>query len=276
MDNTFKTKNGDKEVELKTIPVNSDIRNKSNEWYNKAFNDALDKGYLLRLEAEAVLAGRNLLDDDEDEKTILTLRKEIKDKEIELRSGKHQGKKMTPQMGYEWAISIKKLRQKLDAVGTNKTSFYKNTVESYAEDERFQYFIFACTVLASNNQTYWLNFEVFKNSMQDQAYADAVQSFIVVNLGFTNEREAELYENKWLKRMGFMNDKFQLINKKGHLVDEQGRLIDEKGRYVNDSGQYVDIYGNLVDEAGNLLVEDGWAEEQSNKEPVPPVAIQST
>src|SRR5690606_2403211 len=65
--------------------------------------------------------------------------------------------------------------------------------------------------------------------------------------GFNDEMQSKLVENKVLKKIGAVDDKFRLVNDEGKLVDIDGKLIDEEGYLINADGKRVDEHGNLID-----------------------------
>lgn len=259
----FEVKVGDSVLKLKTVPISPEVRMESNKPVAEAFQDALRSGALLSAEAEKILEERGLLDNDSEADKISKIRKETKELEIKLRRGiGSDGNRMTVEEGRTLALAIKSKRKELNKVGGSKAEIVNRTAEAQADNERFQYFIYACTLKCSDGSHYWPSYEAFKEESNKDIQDAAMKSLIALMLGSDKDYEKDYYENKWLMRMGFMNDKLQFI-KDGKLVDEEGRLIDEDGRFINESGQFVDIYGNLVDKEGNLLEVDTWATDES-------------
>lgn len=259
MNQAFTVKVGDKEVKLKTMAVTQEVRLESQKHYVKALTESMSNGYQLRVEIERMLQAKGLMDTAQDEKDQFNIRKSIKDKEIELRTAVKSGRKMTKEEGRALAISIKEDRLKLNEIGSGVSGYFNNTAETYASNEQIQYFVYSCTVLAENGERYWPSFEAFKADVENPVYSQAIRELLTSMTGLDKDYERKLYENSWLIRMGFMNEKLQFINDKGQIVDTDGRLIDDKGRYVNSDGKYVDVYGNLVNENGDLLVPDLWS-----------------
>jgi hypothetical protein len=73
--------------------------------------------------------------------------------------------------------------------------------------------------------------------------------------GLDNNYEANLPENKFLKKYKFVDDKLRYINKNNQLTDRDGRLVDEQGRFIDKAGNFVDKYGNRVDSEGEYIAE---------------------
>lgn len=256
--NTFTVTIDNKKLDLKIMTISPDIRLESQSYYSRAFDEAYKNGQKLRAEAEKMLQDRNLLDMEADQAKIEGLRKDIKNLEITLRKGLTGNRRMTKDEGRDIALHIKKLRGMIGEVGSSVSSFMNNTVESSAENERLQYFIYACTVFADNGQRYWKSYEAFKGETDSTVIEAATKTFLTSLSGVDTDYEKNLYENQWLRKMGYMNDQLQLIDSKGRLIDSDGKLVNSDGRYINENGDFIDAFGNPVDEKGNLLVEDSW------------------
>jgi hypothetical protein len=247
-----------KEISLKVQKVTSDVALESSECYAKAFSNALTRGMPLFEELRKIYETRGLLNSLQDDQKSKEIRKEIKELEIQLRKGIVDNRRMTVDEGRAIALTIGKKRIEASQIGSRNTELFSNSAESYADNERSKFLIYASTVYADNGERYWKSFESFVNENNKELVENVVKTFVAVSSGTDRNYEQTLYENQWLRKMGFMNEKMQLIRKDGKLVDDEGRLVDENGRFINEAGEFIDIYGNLVDKEGNLLVEDTW------------------
>lgn len=262
----FKVKVNDSDLNLSIVNITSDIQLSSNQVYSKALFDAIDRGLPLISQVEDVLRKRNLMDDTAKTEEIDALSKKIRDLERTLKSALLNGRKLTKDGGREIALEIKNNRAKLRDVGNSVNNLFSNTAERYADNERFQYYVYRCTVYTDSMQPYWKNYEEFRNDSENPVYTAAFNAFLTMRLGIDTNYEKALYENRWLMKMGFMNMDLQLIDGKGRLIDEKGRLIDKDGNFVNEAGNRVDAYGNLVNDKGELAVEDQWGVDEAVKE----------
>ena len=173
---------------------------------------------------------------------------------------REDGSRMTKEDGKLIAFKMRDLRTELNGIGRDRSECYSNCAERQAENEQMQYFIYACTRKSDGSHA-WTSFEEYKEyDPSSELSNQAATCFLSNVMGLDEDVDGQFYENQWLKRMGFMNDEYQLIDSDGRTVDEEGRLINSDGRFVNEDGDLVDIYGNIIDEDGNLVVEDGWDE----------------
>lgn len=250
-----------KEFKLAVIDITNEIRASSNNIYNTALQDALSKNFLLNAEIEKLLEIRQLNNPTLDEEQIETIRKNLVDMEKKLRSAIQDGQKMTQRQGKLIALAMKKERVKLYQVGKARSELFNKTAESYADNQRLLYFIYACTVDAENGDKYWSSFDEFKKDGASVVYSEASTNFFRSVSGVNLDFESQLYENKWLMRNKMLNSKLQFINSDGQTTDEDGRLINSEGRYIDSKGGFVDFYGNSIDSNGNLLMKDEWEED---------------
>lgn len=259
MNKEFKVTVDGKEYQLKNIEISPEIRMESNEYYSEAFNKAIASNMPLRIEMEKILTTKGLYDKESNDEKIQNIRKVLLDKEIELRKGVKNGKRMSKEDGKKIALEMRKLRQDLYSVGNDVAQLFNNTVESFADNERLKYLVYATTVYSDTGTRYWKSFDEYKADTDSPVFTAAQQNFTSMLFGMSIEEiDSANYEIKWLTKMGFMNASGQFIDSQGRLVDEHGRLINEQGWYIDESGNRIDIWGNKLDKDGNLLADDTW------------------
>lgn len=232
---------------------------------NRALQTALDQGMQLNAEVDMMLESRGLLNPTAESDKIEQLQKQIADMTVTLKKGVRNGQRMTKEEGRELAIAIRNKRRELSRVGDSVTGYYDGTADSYARNEWIQYLIYATTIDVETGRRHWSAYDTFKSDFgsDNPVSKEATTNFLRKLYNVDSDSENAYYENKWLRRMSFMDDKFRLVDSKNRLVDDKGRLIDEDGYFVNESGNRVDKFGNLLDDKGQLLVEDGWDTETS-------------
>lgn len=260
---TVFTYNGRK---IKIVPISNEIALESNRYYAKAFDTAERGGSPLRPEVEEMLKRRGLHDTTTNDAKIREARKDLRILELQLRKGVIDNRRMTKAEGKALALKMRKEREKLSTIGRDLSSYFSNTAESYAENQRLRYYIYATAVDADTGANIWKSFESFDTETDSALMDEVSRHFLVAISGIDEDYEKEFYEVKWLIRMGFMNQKLRLIDEKGRLVDDEGRLIDENDNYIDELGNRVDIYGNRLDKDGNLAEEDVWGLSASTSE----------
>lgn len=252
---------GDKKnvVELAIAKLTPKIKSEGDKYYSIAFNEAFENKLLLKCQVNNMLEERGIFDSKTTKVKTQKLRSELRSLEVQLKSARKDGRKMTKAEGREIALRMKELRNELMNIGGDLTRYYNNTVESVSDNERLNFFVYALTVYADTGKNYWKSYDEFKLD-ESNVKSSAVDAFIKSFYGINNDSEKELYENAWLIRHKFMDDELRLLDEKGRVINSNGHLINKDGLLINEAGQLVDEYDNLINENGDLLVEDGWSE----------------
>jgi hypothetical protein len=254
-------------MEFKVTKINDEITKQANKHYTSAFQQALMNKAMLRLEVDNLLSSKNLLNREQEEEDRETLEKEIKLLEIQLKSAQLNGQRMTKAEGRQIAIDIRNKRRELNSIGASRGDMYDQTAEKQAENERIQYMVYATCLNPETGRRFWDSYEDFKLEKNTELVTGAFKAFYLEVANINLDAVSETYENKWLRRAGFLSESGKLIDLEGRLVDEEGRLINEEGRFVDQNGNLVDRYGNRVDENGELQIEDGWDFDSDTKTP---------
>ena len=217
----------------------------------KAFKEACDNGAYLRANLDKHMREQGLWDDDK-EKELRDLNKNITDGERKLAKGKASG--LTKNGCRDLAINMKKWRARQVDLLSSRRSLDEFTAEGQAENTRFDYLVSACVFNEDERPTF-NGLDDYKDK-STEPYAVLVATTLATMLyNFDDKYEHNLPENKFLRTYKFTDDKNRLINKDGHLVDESGKLINEDGRFIDENGNFIDVNGNRVDKDGNPLEE---------------------
>jgi hypothetical protein len=250
MDNKFTVEIDGKPVEFAiNMPGKEDYR-EADKVHNRAFADALESKAIVRLKLEKVLRDQGLWDDDRQARLkavqaeILGLERKIcKEGNIKLSEARNL------------AISMRKKRNELKEILSERTELESMTAEAQADNARFNFLISRCVVYNDSKKLYFKDYADYINQLNTEIAQKAANTLVKLLFGSTDE--SDLPENKFLKEWGFVDEKLRLVNKDKKLIDEDGRLIDENGRYINEKGEFVDRDGNLVDQEGNYKAKDG-------------------
>ena len=106
-----------------------------------------------------------------------------------------------------------------------------------------------------SGEQYFASLEDYLNRVHEPIVSEAVKQYLSLAMPGLDTPDAELPENQFLIRFGYVDDKLRLINEDGHLVDVDGNLVNEDGFYVNKKGERVDVNGRLLDENNDYVVE---------------------
>lgn len=245
----FTTKVEEKEVELTVVSPPLKDRKEADKIYNNTFTEALQSKAVVRARLDDLLVDQGLWDDSKQQK-FETLQKEILDNERRLAKGG-----ISLKQAKEIALEMKKLRSKLRDLISVKTNLDVHTAEGQADNAKFNYLVYACTLHKGTNNKFFSSYENYLERANEEVAVLAAQTLANMIYGLDANYEQKLPENKFLMDYKFVDSELRLINKEGKLVDEEGRLVDENGRFINEKGEFVDKFGNLLTKDGQYDVE---------------------
>ena len=265
----------EKELALTVIMPSSKDQKEAGKVYNTAFTEALKSKAVVRARLDDLLVDQGLWDETKQQK-FDTLQKEIFEAEKKLAKGG-----ISLQEARDIALDMRKNREEIRDLISVKTNLDVHTAEGQADNAKFNYLVYACTVYKDNKNKFFNSYEDYLERSSELVAIKAAQNLANMIYGLEADYESKLPENKFLKNYKFIDDKLRLINKDGKLVDIKGRLVDENGRLINEEGRFVDRYGDLITEDGDYYVkfspfldEDGNAvviNEESNESVVDPI-----
>lgn len=186
-----------------------------------------DSSLMLRAQLDQFLRESKLYS-AEDIEEIAKLSKQIEDGEKALMAG---GKKSE---GRKIAIEVRRARYILLTLLAKKFEYDKNTIEHHSEMARLHYFIIKCLRFEDGSQIFGSveDYEFDETGLKDDL-ADAIRRVAAICSSYDQDYESKLPENKFFKKFGMCNDKFDLIDSEGHLVNEKGERIDENGNLLD-------------------------------------------
>lgn len=245
----FTITESDKNIELMVRSPSLEDQKEATKVYNQAFSEALKAKAVVRAKLDDLLLEQGLWDQNKQNK-FNELQNNILDGEKKLAKG---GIPLIEAKNI--ALDMRKNRDSLRELISVKTNLDTHTAEGQADNARFNYLVFACTVYKDNNKRYFSSYEDYINKSSDTTAIVAAQNLAGMLYGLENDYESKLPENKFLQQYKFVDNKLRLINKEGKLVNENGKLIDEFGRLINEDNKLIDKDGNLITENGDYVVE---------------------
>jgi hypothetical protein len=238
---------------------NNDVVKRADRCKAKAWNECIMDGIVTKKELSTLMKKRGIWSEKkEDEQDAIS--KEINELEqkLYLECGKRESKKAE---GKVLAIEIRKKRNELRDLISEKMSLEENTAEALADNSRFDFLVAHCTFHANGEMVYKDMDEYNSKSADEIAFA-AASELASMMYAIDSDFEKNLPENKWLKNKELVNDDLALVNDEGKRVDLEGRVIDESGYYLDDKGE-------RVDKSGHRLSKDGFYEEVDDEKPKP-------
>ena len=245
-----------KPLKLAIIRPGNRIGQEANMAYNLRMASLIRKGsqnsadrLLLRAELEEYL-----------EKTgVWTLKDalEVENLALQIRAHELLLKKggMTDIEGRDLAIEMASKRQMIMEKHAKRQQFDSTTVESQAENFRFEFLLVNCLVVEETGVKFLKNHDEYVDRQDETAVMDGAKTLANMIYGLESNIHDHMFEMRWLKEAKFIDDDGRYISKDGVMTDQGGRRVNKDGRYINEAGEMVDTFGRLVDEHGNLLVE---------------------
>ena len=239
-------RNGDPKV-LYLIDPDAKINKQAQLAYNRAFRDALQSGAILRQKLDDVLRDQEIWDDKKEARYNEILRT-LNDNEKNLKQG---GIKLSE--AKELAEEMAVVRAEFRSLIAERTAMDGNTAEGQADNARFNYLVYACTV-NTKNETVFKSVEDYEDNAIEPFALEAAKQLAEKLYGLDSNYETTLPENKFLKNYGFVDDELRRIDSDGKLINANGDYVDETGRLIEwqEDGEFI-----YVDGDGTKLTEDG-------------------
>lgn len=237
-------KDGDKEI---TILIKKPTRKEkeaakiySNEIFSKLINS---KNVVLRANLAKHMKELGLWDDDK-EKELQKLNKEVEDLEAVFRKG-GIGKNAAKAK----AIELRKKRFARTFLLAETYRLDSLTLEGQVENAEFDALVSLC-LHNDEGKLMFASVDEYLENADKEHIARAAEKMASTVYGLNEDYRKDLPENKFLLDYGFCDEKLRLVNSDKKLVNEQGKFINENGQLLNEKGELIDEDGNLVDEQG--------------------------
>ncbi len=216
----------------------------------KAWTECVREGIMTKKELEKFMNAQGIWDKDKDEKQK-SITDAIFSMEKQLYVGGKNGQ-LRASEGKRIAIEMRRKRNELRDLISERLSLEQNTAESISDNSKFDFLVASCTFY-ENGQKVYNDMDDYKQRSDDALAYAAATALAGMLYSVDKDFEEKLPENKFLKMFHFVDDNLSLVNEKGETVDLEGRKIDSSGYYVNEEGKRTDKEGNLLDDLGNYI-----------------------
>lgn len=207
------------------------------------------KRLLLRNELEKYLLDMGLWG-KKDSLEVEKLATEIRAYELALKKG---GIKLSEARVI--AIEMAEKRQLILGKYAARQQYDSATVESQAENFRFEFLLVKCLVFADTGKPFMNNNSEYIDRQDEIAVVSGAKTLANMVYGLDENMHKNMFEMKWLRDAGMIDDDGRYLDDKGDFIDKDGRHLNKDGRYINDEGEMVDTFGRHVDDQGNLLID---------------------
>jgi len=233
----------------------------------KSWTESVRDGLFTKLTLNKFMKENGIWNEEkEDQQNKIT--EQIQSLEREIALGVN-GKKLKVSQGKEKALEIRRLRNQLRELISEKIGLEANTAEGLSDNAKFNYLVAGCTYYPTGEKVYNNLAEYEEKSDDPVAFAAAAAlGEMIYNLD--KSYEEGLPENQFLKRFKLVDDDLSLIDKDGNKIDVDGTKVNDKGWLINDEGQRVDREGNLLSDAGQILLQADYEDDVNDVEPEKP------
>jgi len=214
----------------------------------RVFKEAIKEGALLRARLDDYMEEQGLWNKDKDVK-LEELRTTVEKNLLKIKKGGIKLKEAR-----EAAVIARRARLDQTNLLAKKRQLDEFTVEGQAENARFDYLVYLCTK-DDKNERVFNNIDDYSQRNVAPFAVEAASALAGMLYNLDDNWEAELPENKFLRKFNFVDDKLRLVNKDGKYVTLDDKLINEEGFYINEKGDRVDVNGNPIDEDGLPLTD---------------------
>jgi hypothetical protein len=257
---------GKASIKIYVEKPNNDVVKRADRCRAKAWNECIMDGIVTKKELSTLMKQRGIWSEKkEDEQETISTEINRLEQKLYLECGKRESKK---EEGKKLAIDIRKKRNELRELISERMSLEENTAESLADNSRFDFLVAHCT-FHENGEKVYKDMEDYNSKSADEIAFTAASELATIMYALDSDFEKNLPENKWLKNRELVNDELALVNKDNKRVDVEGRIIDENGYYLDEQGE-------RVDKSGHRLSKDGFYEEVDDEDQPKPTRKKAT
>jgi len=175
---------------------------------------------------------------EEDQMSVFRLQTEIIDLETKLKKG---GIKLIDAKRIAIDTMIK--RQALLTLVTKRSQYEELTIESLAEQHRFN-FIMINSVFSQDNTLFYKDLCDYEDKESDEITCECAKILASWLFGYDINMEQNFTENQFLKKYKFVNDDGALVNKDGNVVDINNNIIKKDNEitvkpFLDEEGKEV-------------------------------------
>lgn len=214
---------------------------------NKVFKRALLNGAMVRKTLEAELERQGIWN-EEKQKKLDGYNKQIRESLTKLKAG---GIKL--QEARDLAIKVRVARMEALQLQAERNEYDSYTAEAQAESAKIDHLAYLC-LKNEKGESIFESPEDYREKQNEDYVIDGATKLVGLIYGVEDGWEADLPENKFLKKYKFVDENLRLV-KDGHYVTIDGKRINENFQYVDEDGNVTDADGNRIDEDGLPIVE---------------------
>jgi hypothetical protein len=253
-------------VKILVKKPSAQLINKAQQIGAKVWTDSIKNGLFTKLTLSEFMRKNGIWDESKDkEQSEITSAIQRLEREIALGVN---GRKLKVSEGKEKALQIRRLRNELRELISERIGLEANTAEGLADNAKFNFLVANCTYYENGEKVY-SDLEDYEGRADDDIAFNAAAALGEMLYNLDSSYESNLPENQFLKKFNLVDDELSLIDKNGNRVDIDGTRVNDKGWLVNESGQRIDREGNLLSETGQILLQADYEDDVNVEEEKP-------
>jgi hypothetical protein len=233
----------------------------------KVWTEAVRDGLFTKLTLNDFMK-KNGIWNEEKENQQNKITEEIQGLERDIALGVN-GRKLKVSEGKEKALKIRRLRNQLRELISEKIGLEANTAEGLSDNAKFNFLVAGCTYYPDGEKVY-TNLAEYEEKSDDAVAFSAAAALGEMIYNLDKSYEEGLPENQFLKRFKLVDEDLSLIDKEGNKIDVDGTKVNDKGWLINDEGNRVDREGNLLSDSGQILLQADYEDDVNDPEPEKP------
>lgn len=255
--------NGEK-VKLLIKKPSSQLLSKAQKLGAKVWTESVKDGLFTKLTLHEFMRNQGIWDDQkESRQASITANIQKLEKEIALGVN---GKKLKVSEGKNKALELRRLRNQLRDLISERIALEGNTAEGLSDNAKFNYLVACCTYY-DNGEKVYKNLEDYEGKSDDELAFAAAAALGEIIYNLDKSYEESLPENQFLKKFKLVNEDLALVDPNGNRIDVDGTKVNDKGWLVNDKGQRIDRDGNLLSDSGQILLQADYEDDVNPPEP---------
>ena len=253
-------------VKILVKKPSAQLINRAQQIGAKVWTESIKNGLFTKLSLSEFMKKNGIWDEDkENEQSQITANIQKFEREIALGVN---GRKLKVSEGKEKALQIRRLRNQLRELISERIGLEANTAEGLSDNAKFNFLVANCTYYENGEKVY-SDLEDYEGRSDDDIAFNAAAALGEMLYNLDSSYEANLPENQFLKRFKLVDDELSLVDQNGNRVDVDGTRVNDKGWLVNENGQRIDRDGNLLSDTGQILLQAEYEDDINVEEEKP-------
>lgn len=166
---------------------------------------------------------------------------------------------LTERKARELAIEMRRQRRDFENLTAARRRLFQYTAEAMAEQAKFNYLVFACTVYEEEDKgRVFESVDEYLSRLGDDDEVAVMASWMLSGLLYKINPDyyKRNHENIFLLKHKMCDDDLRLVNKDGKYVDIEGHLVNKDDQRIDAEGNVIKPAEEAPDEGPEFLPEE--------------------